>query len=130
MFKAAAACIGPLHSFVQGILPGMAKGGVAQVMGQGDGLDQIFIQPQGACDGAAELRHLQRMREPGAKQIALMVQKNLGFVNQATKSRAVDNAITVALVVIARRRVRFGKTPTTAALGVTGPEGQNGNRHE
>jgi hypothetical protein len=70
------------------------------------------------------------MREPGAKQVAFMVQKNLGFVDQTPEGRAMNNAVAVALVVIARRRICFGKPPTTAALGVTGPGGQILSRHK
>ena len=50
------------HASVQGVLPGVAKRCVPQVMGQGDGLNQVFIESQGARHGASKLRHLQRMR--------------------------------------------------------------------
>ena len=73
------------HALVERILAGMAERRVTQVMRQRNGLDQVFIQTQGAGDRAAELRDFQRMRQPCAEQIALVVQKNLGFVDQPSK---------------------------------------------
>ena len=75
------------HAFIECVLAGMAERRVSQVMRQRHGLDQIFVQAQRAGDRAAELRDFQRMRQPGAEQVALVVQKNLGFVNQPAKSR-------------------------------------------
>ena len=83
VLKAAVRC----HAFIECVLTGMSEGRVTQVMRQRHGLDQIFVQAQRAGDRAAELRHLQRVRQPGAEQVAFMVQKNLGFVNQPAKSR-------------------------------------------
>jgi hypothetical protein len=72
---------------VQGILTSMAKWGMAQVMGQGNGFDQILVQLQGTRHRSAQLRHFQRVGQAGPKQIALVVQEDLGFVNQSAKSR-------------------------------------------
>src|SRR3989338_6682049 len=63
------------HAGIERILSGMPKGRVSQIMRQGNGLYQVFVDSQGPSDRAPELRHLQRMRQPGAEQIALMVQK-------------------------------------------------------
>ena len=75
------------HAFIERILTSMPKWSVAQVMRKTDGLDQIFIQSQRASDGAAQLRDFQRMGEPRAKQVTLMIYKNLGLVDQAPKGR-------------------------------------------
>ena len=47
----------PGHAGIERVLPGMAKRRVAQVMGQGDGFHQVFVQAQGARHGTAQLRH-------------------------------------------------------------------------
>jgi hypothetical protein len=41
------------------------------------------------------------MRHAGAKQVAFVVQKHLGFVNQSAKRCGVNDAVTVALVRVA-----------------------------
>ncbi len=58
---------------------GVAKGRVTQVMGQADGLGQVLVQAQGAGNGAGDLRHLQRMGQPGAVQVPFRGQEYLVF---------------------------------------------------
>ena len=108
MLKAGAVRVVGLQAGVQRILAGMTKWRVAEVMRQGNRFDQVFIELQRAGDGTPELRNFQRMREPRAKQIALMVQKYLGLVDQAAKRGAMHDAVAVALKVGARRRRKFG----------------------
>ena len=93
-----------LHAGIERILPRMAKWRVAQVMRQADGLGQVLVDAQCTRNGAPQLRHLNRMGEPSAKQIAFMVQKNLGLVHQSAKRRGVHDAITITLELAARRR--------------------------
>jgi len=47
-------------------LPGMAERRMAKVVGQRQRLRQILVEPQGAGDGAGDLRHLDRVGQPGA----------------------------------------------------------------
>ena len=76
------------HAGVERVLAGVAEGRVAEVVRQRDRLDQVFVQPQRARDRAAELRHLERMRQPGAEQVALVVQEDLRLVDQAAERGA------------------------------------------
>ena len=46
------------HQLVQHRLPRVAKGGVPQVVTQGNGLGEILIQLQRPGNGAGDLRHL------------------------------------------------------------------------
>ena len=108
------------HAIVQGVLPGVAKRRMAQVMGQGNRFHQVFVQTQGARHGAAQLRHLQRMGHAGAEQVALVVQKHLGFVDQPAKSTGMDDAVPVALEFGARGRRSLGEAPTPAVGRVAG----------
>ena len=83
---------------VQPGLPGMAEGRVAQIMRERQRLGQILIQPQMPCDAARDLRDLQAVREAGAVEVALMCDEDLRFVLQLAESRAVDDAVAVALI--------------------------------
>ena len=56
---------------VQRPLPCVAKGGVPQVVSQGDGLGQVFVEPQAPGDGAGDLGDLQRVGQTGAVVVAL-----------------------------------------------------------
>ena len=112
--------VGGAQAVVERVLAGMAEWRVAQVMRQRDGFDQIFIQPEFAGDRAAELGHFERMGQPGAKQVALVVQEDLGLVDQAPERRAVDDAVAVALELIARGGRGLGVTPAARLLRVAG----------
>lgn len=100
--------VGRAQAIVQRVLARVAEGRVAEVVRQRDGLDEVFVQPQLARDRAAELRHLQRMRQARAEQVAFVVQEDLRLVDEAPEGRAVDDAVAVALEVVARRGRRLG----------------------
>ncbi len=92
------AAIGQQH-LVQCIFAGMAEGRVAEVVHQGHALCQILVKFQGAGERAGDLRHLNRMRQPGAIVIAILGDEDLGLVLQPAEGRRVDDAVAVALEV-------------------------------
>ena len=75
----------------------MPEGGVAQVVRQADGLDQVLVGAQRPGDGASDLRHLQRVGEAGAEVIAFVVDEHLRLVFQAAEGGGVQDAVAVAL---------------------------------
>jgi len=103
----------------------MAEWRMPQVMGQSNGFDQVLIEPQGASNGAANLRHLQRVGQAGAKQITLVIEENLGLVDQPPKGGAVDDAIAIALKLPGRWRTQpCSRRPARLRLKAVG------NRHQ
>ena len=102
------------HAVVQRILPGVAKGCVTQIMGQRDRLHQVFVQSQRTRHGPTQLGHLQRMRHAGTEQVALVIQKHLGLVDQAAKGAGMDDAVAVALELGAGGRGALRITSATA----------------
>jgi len=114
------------HAVVQRLLPRMAKRRVPEVVRQADRLHQILAQPERACNRAPELRHLQRVREPCAKQIAFVVHEHLCLVFEPAECRRMHDAIAVALVVAARRIGRDRVTPPSRAVRVAGVGSQFG----
>ena len=61
----------PLHHPGQRPLPGVAEGGVSQVVGQGGGLGEVLVESQPPGHGPGDAGHLQRMGHPGAVVIPL-----------------------------------------------------------
>ena len=86
------------HALVQRILAGMSERRMAEIVCQADRLRQHLVQAERAGDGAGDLRHFQRMREPGAVQVALVIDEHLGLVDQPAERRGVDDAVAVALI--------------------------------
>ena len=80
---------------------------MAEVVGQGDGLDQVLVQAQGAADGAGDLGDLERVGKPSSVVVAVWVDEDLGFVLEAAEACGVEDAVAVALVTGAHRVLGF-----------------------
>ena len=88
----------PRIKLVQHLLALVAEGGMAQVVGQGDGFGQVLVEVEGAGDVAGDGGDFDGVGEPGAEMVAGAVEENLGLVFQAAKGAGVDDAVAVALV--------------------------------
>ena len=113
---------------VQCLLAGMAERGVTQIMGQRDGLGQIFIHLEAARQAARQLRHFQGMSQPGAVIIAFMFHKHLGLVLEAAKGAGMDDAVAVAAVTGAGGAFLFGIKPAAALRHLGGIERKHSGR--
>ena len=111
VFEAAAV----LHQAVQRGFTPVPERRVAQVMGQRDGLGQIFIQQERPSDIPRNGRDLHRVRQARAQVIARAVQKNLGLVFQPAESARMNDAVAIALVL--RAPIGRGFAVTAAASG-------------
>src|SRR5690606_22677586 len=80
-----------------------------------------------AGNRAAQLRDFERVRQPCAKQVAFMIEEDLGLVDEAAKRRRMDDAVAVTLVVVARGRRRLAAPTSPRCRRVAGP---NRKRHE
>ena len=96
------------HAFVQRVLACVAERRVPEVVRQRNGFHQVFMQAQRPGDGARQLRHLQRMRHPRAKQVAFVVDEHLRLVDQPPERGGMNDAVTVSLEFVARGRGRRG----------------------
>ena len=104
------------HALIQRVLAGMAEGSMSQVVSETDRLGERLIQPERECDRARDLRHLDRVRDACAVQVALVVDEHLGLVDEAAESVGVDDAIAVALELAAKLRLRLGVVPSARLL--------------
>ena len=70
------------HLLVQRVLAGMAERRVAEIVGQRHGLGQILVAAQRPRQRARDLRHLDRVGQPGAVMVAFMGDEDLRLVLQ------------------------------------------------
>ena len=103
----------------------MAKGRMTDIMPQGNGFGQIFVQPHGPGDGTRNLGDFQCMGKPGAVLIPEGRQKNLGFMFQPPEGIAVQNPVAVALKG-GSNLIGLFSSPPPPALGAETSKG----RHE
>ena len=76
----------------------MAKWRVAQIMPEGDGFRQVFVQPERPRYCAADLGYFQDMGEPRPIVVTFRADKDLCFRAQAAKGFGVQDPITIALI--------------------------------
>ncbi len=87
-----------LEHLVDDALAGVAEGSVAQIVAEGDGLGQVFVETERPGGRPGDAGHLQRVRQPGAVVVALGRDEDLGLVLEPPERLAVDDAVAVALV--------------------------------
>ena len=106
------------HAGVERVFAGVAEGRVPEVMAERDRLGKIVVESQGAGDRASDLRDLDRMGEPGAGMIALVIDEDLGLVGEAAERGRMDDPVAVALELRPRRRRRLGHETPGSASGI------------
>src|SRR5579862_3681127 len=83
---------------VERLLAGMTEWCVPEIVRKAERFGEILIDCQHTCNRPGDLRHLERMGQPRAVIIALVLDEDLGLVLQAAKSGGMDDTVTVALV--------------------------------
>jgi hypothetical protein len=86
-----------LEAAVERTLAGVAEGRVADVVDEGEGFREIFVQPERFRDLASDLRDFHGVREARTEVVGGARGEDLGFSGKAPKSARLDNAFPVAL---------------------------------
>ena len=98
----------------------MAKRRMAEVMRQRQRFREILVETELPGQRAGDLRHFERMGQPGAVMIAFVEHEDLGFVLQAAKRGGMDHPVAIAPERAAGLARRLGEQPSAAAVGVAG----------
>ena len=106
------------HPLVELLFTRVAKRRVADVVHQRQRFGEIGVELERAGDGARNLRHLQRVREPVAKMVGKARGENLRLRFEAPERARMDHAVAVARVVVAIRMRSFRIAPAARALHI------------
>src|ERR687896_2348071 len=106
----------------EGFFSSVAEGGVAEIVAEGDRLGQVFIEAESSGYGTGYLHHLQGVREACPEVVAVRGDEDLGLVHEPAERLGVDNAVPVALEVVAYTVGRLG--PGAAYAVLYGPCGR------
>ena len=105
------------HGGVQRPFACMAEGGMAEVVGKGEGLGQVFVDAERPGHGTGDLRHFEAVREPRPVVIALVIDGDLRLVGQPAESGRMQDAVAVPGVERARGAWRLShEAPPALAL--------------
>ena len=81
---------------------------MAEVVDQGERFHQVGVQSELRGDGARDLRDLDGVRQPVAEVVGVAAGKDLRLRFQTAKGAGMDDAVAVALKVVAVRMRRLG----------------------
>ena len=108
---------------IERALAGVAEGRMAEVVRERRRLRQILVEPERARKRTGDLHDFERVGEPGAEMIALVIDEHLRLVREAAERRGVDDAVAIAPEVVARGRWRLGQPPAAAFARIGGVNG-------
>ena len=86
-----------LEALVEGAFAGVAEGGVADVVDQGEGLGEVLVEAEGGGDGAGDLGDLDGVGEAAAEVVGGAAGEDLGLAGEAAEGAGLDDALAVAL---------------------------------
>ena len=89
----------------------VAEGRMPHVVHQRQRFHQVGIEAKRLRHGAADLGHLERVRQSRAEMVGVPARKNLRLVFQAPEGARVDDAVAVAHVFVPVRMTRLRVTP-------------------
>ena len=85
-----------LQAGIQRPLAGMAERRMAEIVGQRQRFRQILVETELPGQRAGDLRHFQRVGQPGAVMIAFVEHENLRLVLQAAKGGGMNHPVAIA----------------------------------
>src|ERR1700692_229824 len=97
------------HGGVERFFSRVAEGRMAEVVDQGERFSQIDVEAERRGDSARDLRNFNRVSEAIAEVVGIAARENLRFVFETAKGAGVDDAVAVALKVVAIGMGRFGE---------------------
>ena len=112
-----------LKAVVEGALAGVAEGRVANVVDEGEGFGEVFVEAEARGDVAGDLCDLDGVGEAGAEVVGGAGGEDLGLTGEAAKGAGADDALAVALEGSARGAMR-----RRVGAGEEGVAGVSANR--
>jgi hypothetical protein len=100
----------------EGFFSGVTEWGVAEIVAEGDRLCEVFVEAESAGYGTGYLHHLQGVREARPEVVAVRGDEDLGLVHEPAEGLGVDNAVPVALEVVADAVGRLRPQASRAVL--------------
>jgi len=93
---------------IEGALAGVAKGGMADVVDQSQGLGEVFVEAECGGRSAGDLRDLDGVGEAAAEVVGGAAGEDLGFACKTTEGACLHNAFSITLKGRARGAKRRG----------------------
>lgn len=112
------------HELVEGLLAFVAKGGVAKVVGEGDGFGEVFVEVEGLGEVSGDGGDFDGVGEACSEASAGAIEEDLGFVAELAEGAGVDDSVAVALVGGSPVFFGFGVASASGVLAFLGEGGE------
>ena len=109
---------------VERALAGVAERRMAEIVRQRQRLGEVLVEAERARERAGDLGDFQRVGQPGAVMVALVIDEDLCLVRQAPERGRMDDAVAIAAEGVAGWARRLGIAPALAMRrigGINGP---------
>jgi len=97
------------HDGVESFFSGMPERRMPDVVDESQRFNQVDVEPELSSNGPRDLGHFQRMSEAIAKMIGMPKCEDLRFIFEPAESTCMDDAVPVALEIIAIGMRRLGE---------------------
>ena len=97
------------HGGIESFFSGMPERRMPDVVDESQRFNQVDVQPELSSNGPRDLGHFQRMSEAIAKMIGMPKCEDLRFIFEPAESTRMDDAVPVALEIIAIGMRRLGE---------------------
>jgi len=114
------------HRCVESLFSGVAEGRMADVVDQGQRFDQVTVQSELGGDGTRDLRDFDGVGQAIAKVVGVAARENLSLRLQTAEGAGMDDAVAVALKIVAVGMGRFGMAASAGIFYVDGVVGELG----
>src|SRR5580658_9438458 len=115
-----------VHGRVERFFSRVPEWRMPEIVHQGERLGQIGVQSELTSDGARNLRDLNGVRQAIAEVVGISARENLSLRLQAAEGASVNDAIAVALIVVAVRMRRLGMASSTGLFNMHRVVGEHG----
>ncbi len=112
------------HELVEGLFAFVAEGGVAKVVGKGDGFGEVFVEVECLGEVSGDGGDFDSVGEACAEASASAVEEDLGFVAELAEGAGVDDSVAVALVGGSPVFFGFGVASASGVLAFLGEGGE------
>ena len=114
------------HGGIERLFSGVAKGWMTDVVDQGESFDQVSVESELGGDGARDLRDFDGVGQTIAKVVGVAAREDLRFRFETAEGAGMDDAVAVALKVVAVGVRRFGMAASAGIFYVDGVVGELG----
>ena len=112
------------HELVEGLFAFVAERGVAEVVGEGDGFGEVFIEVESLGEVSGDGGDFDGVGEARAEAATGAVEEDLGFVAELAEGAGVDDSVAVALVGGSPVFFGFGVASASGVLAFLGEGGE------